>query len=118
MKEKATKHDEEKLRMDLIPPEIAESLARVLGDGARKYSAFNYRKGIKWSRYYSALLRHVFAWWRGEDKDPESGFHHLEHVLTNASILCDMVVYGNSRMYDDRPTRVKKRKKQADRKKQ
>jgi hypothetical protein len=52
----------------------------VLGFGARKYAAWNWAKGMAWSRPYGALLRHVIAWAGGEDLDPESGEHHLDHA--------------------------------------
>ena len=109
-KKKALKFDAEKLRMDLIPPEVVESLAKVLGYGAAKYGENNYQAGIRWSRYYAALLRHLFAWWGGEDDDPESGFHHLDHVLANAAILL-MFVRKGAKKWDDRPGEKKKPEK-------
>jgi hypothetical protein len=30
--------------------------------------------------FFAALLRHLFAWWRGEELDPESGLSHLAHA--------------------------------------
>ena len=26
------------------------------------------------------MCRHIFAWWGGQDKDPETGFSHLAHA--------------------------------------
>lgn len=37
----------------------------------------------------SALLRHLMAWQQGEEVDPESGLNHLQHVVTNAVMLCE-----------------------------
>lgn len=59
------KHDDGKLRMDLIPPEALESLAEVLMYGAAKYDA-NSWQGVEPSRYLAALLRHLTAHMRGE----------------------------------------------------
>jgi len=82
-----TKYDEGKLRMDLIPYEAVEGMAQVLGFGAEKYDEHNWRKGIKHSRLYAATLRHLTAYWKGETIDPESGFNHLKHALTNISMI-------------------------------
>lgn len=76
---KATKHDEGKLPLDLLPVESIEEIAKVLQFGQRKYDSWNWSKGFKWSRLLGACLRHLFAYMRGEDKDPESGLSHLAH---------------------------------------
>ena len=76
----AIKHDEEKPPMYLLPSESLEEIAKVLAFGAKKYSAHNWRKGMGWSRLLSAALRHLFAFVRGEDKDPETGLSHLAHA--------------------------------------
>lgn len=75
-----TKHDDNKVRLDLLPPESLEEIAKVLTFGARKYASFNWCKGISFSRLIGAALRHMFAWIRGEDADPESGLSHLAHL--------------------------------------
>lgn len=74
------KHDAAKLPLDLLDAEALEGMARVLQFGANKYSAHNWRQGIKWSRLLSAMLRHTFAIMRGELMDPESGLPHIDHV--------------------------------------
>lgn len=74
------KHDEGKPRMDLLPPEALREIAEVLGVGAQKYDAHNWRKGFAYSRLTAAALRHLFAWVGGENKDPESGKSHLAHA--------------------------------------
>jgi len=84
--DEGVKHDGDKLRMDLIPPEIIEELARVLTYGAKKYSDDNW-KLIDIERYDAALMRHYIAWKKGEDRDNESGLLHLSHLLANAAFL-------------------------------
>jgi hypothetical protein len=70
----------EKTRFDLVPFTAIGEIADVLAYGANKYTANNWCRGTKWGRYFSALCRHIFAWWRGEDRDPETGFSHLAHA--------------------------------------
>lgn len=76
----ATKHDQGKVRMDLLDSQAIEGLAAVLTFGATKYAAHNWRQGISNSRLIAALLRHSFAILRGEYNDPESGLPHIDHV--------------------------------------
>lgn len=75
-----TKHDGEKVRLDLLSTIWINGVGSVLTFGAKKYSANNWRKGIKLSRLLGAALRHIFAFLAGEDKDPESGLSHLYHA--------------------------------------
>ena len=69
-----------KTRLDLLPVGALRQIAEVLTFGAAKYSANNWARGTDWSRYYAALQRHLFAWWEGEDRDPETGASHLAHA--------------------------------------
>jgi hypothetical protein len=79
--EEGTKFDENKPAMDLLPPEVLESVASVLTYGAKKYEPHNWMKGILYSRVYAAAQRHMNAFWAGEASDEESGHHHLDHAL-------------------------------------
>lgn len=74
------KYDTEKTRPELIAPELIESLSEVLTYGAKKYADRNWEYGMKWSRPFGALVRHTWAWWKGENKDPETGYSHLAHA--------------------------------------
>jgi hypothetical protein len=69
-----------KPRLELLPGAALEQIAEVLTYGAAKYDANNWCRGARWGRYYAALLRHLFAWWRGEDRDAETGMSHLAHA--------------------------------------
>ena len=84
-----TKFDAEKPRMDLLCPFAIEELAKVLTFGSQKYSAWNWSRGITTSRLLAAALRHLFAYARGEDADPETGLSHMAHVM-----CCCMFVLG------------------------
>lgn len=81
------KADTGKPRFDLLPPEVMEGYARALEYGARKYSERNYEKGMNWGRVFGAAMRHMWAFWRGEEFDKESGLHHLESALFSIGAL-------------------------------
>lgn len=81
------KNDDGKAPMHLIAPEFMFALANVLGYGAKKYSDRNWEEGMDWSRVFSATQRHIWAWWGGEDFDPESGFSHLWHAAFGIMVL-------------------------------
>jgi hypothetical protein len=68
--------------------EALREMAKVCTYGASKYDRGNYLKGAPLSQSVDCLLRHLLAWWEGEDKDPESGHMHLAHVVWNALRLC------------------------------
>lgn len=77
----ARKDDAGKLRFDLIPPEGLEVLADVYTVGAKKYDDHNWRRGgLTYGRIFAAMMRHAWAWWRGEQYDPVDGQHHLGSV--------------------------------------
>lgn len=81
------KDDAGKARYDLIPAEALDELARVYGIGAAKYGDHNWRKGLAWGRVFGAMMRHAWAWWRGETYDPVDGQHHLASVAWGALTL-------------------------------
>lgn len=69
-----------KPRLELVPFAAVNDIAEVLTFGAAKYDANNWCRGARWGRYFAALLRHLFAWWRGENLDAETGLSHLAHA--------------------------------------
>lgn len=86
----AVKADENKPRTDLMPPDALMAVADVLAYGAKKYEPHNWEKGLEWSRVYAATLRHLYAFWSGEDYDPESEKHHLAHAACNCLMLFEL----------------------------
>ena len=76
------------LPYDLVPfQEIAEAYARVAEFGAQKYAPWNWSQGLPRVQLLGSLLRHVFAYLRGEDRDRDSGLLHSDHILWNAVAL-------------------------------
>lgn len=95
------KDDIGKARHDLIPPELPEAIAAVLTFGASKYGERNWEKGMSWGRPFAAMMRHLWAWWRGEKADPETGFSHLWHA--GACIAFLIAFEQRQKGIDDRP---------------
>ena len=89
----ATKHDNDKPRTDLLPPLALLGTSKALAHGVKEYNPYNYKndKGLDWNRPYGALLRHLLAFWQGEDFDPDSGLHHLDCAGAEMVILQDLV---------------------------
>ena len=91
-------------RQDLIDPWFMRELGLVCGFGSRKYSDDNWRKGYSWRLSFGAMLRHIYAFWRGEDRDPESGLHHLAHASWHCMVLFSFNTrYNTYGDFDDRP---------------
>ena len=94
------KLDADKPRMDLIPTAPLVGVARVLGFGAQKYAAHNWRAGFDYSRLIGAALRHITSFNDGEDKDPESGESHINHAICTLMFLSEQIAKGTGN--DDR----------------
>ena len=90
-----------KVSLRHIPPSVLAAEGRVADGGAAKYGPFNWRGGVTASVYYDAALRHLLAWYTGEDIDPESGETPLAHVRCCMAILMDAQTMGV--LEDDRP---------------
>lgn len=83
------KLDDGKLRYDLIPHIVTESLAAVLTYGAKKYKPENWRS-VDPQRYVAAVERHWHAYLAGELIDKESGLPHLAMAMTNLGFLLEL----------------------------
>lgn len=85
-----------------VPMHVMLEVAGVMEIGAAKYGLKNWRvQPINASTYYSAVLRHLIAWFEcGEDADPESNKHHLAHVMACCAIVIDGLDRGT--LLDDR----------------
>lgn len=103
----AIKYDEGKANWSLMPFEAIEDINKVLEFGAKKYDGWNYAKGsgMSYSRILNSLLRHIFAYMRGEDLDKESGLSHLAHAGCNIVFLLYYNKYKEQYSNDDRVKR-------------
>lgn len=96
--EESIKNDfkDDKLRWDLLPLELIEKVVEVYHFGAKKYAPNSWQNlpDVE-NRYYSALMRHLCAYRKGETKDEESGLHPLAHVIWNAIALLYFAIRRN-----------------------
>ena len=97
----APKYDDGKLMFELLMPGPLRQIVAVLTFGAKKYGPNTYRRGLRWSRYVGAALRHIWTWYGGETNDPESGLHHLAHAVCCLLFLLDFEDIRPK--FDDRP---------------
>lgn len=100
-KSAGAKFDGGKIGVWMLPVDPLLDIAKVLDFGAQKYAAYNWTNGIKYSRIYASLLRHLWAWWKGEEIDLESGLSHLSHAGCNILFLLQFA--KTRRSFDDRP---------------
>lgn len=91
--EQVEKADGGKSAHHLLIPEFIDGVAKVMAHGAGTYGPRNWEKGTSWSRYFSAAMRHLWAWWGGEANDQKSGLPHLHHAACCVMFLAT---------YDDR----------------
>ena len=88
---------------DLFPfAEVVPAYCEVAEFGAKKYAPWNWTKGLGQVQIMCSLLRHLWAYMRGEDCDcgPRgSGLPHTHHILWNA---CALVHSRHHGIGDDR----------------
>lgn len=94
-----------KVPMSAVPANVMAEVAVGMLEGATKYGRHNYRAvGVRASVYYDATLRHLMAWWEGEDIDMDQGsarLHHITKAITSLVVLRDAMM--QEMLDDDRP---------------
>lgn len=102
--EPALRYDAYKSRLDLIDPGFLLRLGDHYEVGAKKYAERNWQKGMSFSRCYASAMRHMLAFWSGEDFDAETG---SSHVIAAAWNMAAIDYYMNDpelrEKFDDRP---------------
>lgn len=90
--------------MSNVPATVLMELAVAMTEGAYKYGRHNYRAvPVYASIYYDACLRHMMAWYEGEDTDPDSGISHVTKAIASLTVLRDAMIQHC--LVDDRPPR-------------
>ena len=102
--ETATKYDEGKVDLTIIPTAAQEEIAKVFTFGAKKYERTNFAKGkgLLYTRILASLLRHIYAFMKGEDLDPETGLSHIAHAGANVCMLLHYISKKETFDNDDR----------------
>lgn len=100
-KKEARRYNSGKNRYELISSIGLERLAEVYTKGAEKYTirdeegkiiddgADNWRNGQKWMGVIASVQRHIEAWKRGEDIDPDLKTRHLANAAWGLFTLLD-----------------------------
>ncbi len=84
------RHNDGKRQWSLVDFDAFEPMVEVLEFGAKKYAPDNWKLGgdaLSYRRVTESMLRHIFAFMRGEDIDKESGISHIGHIQCNAMFL-------------------------------
>jgi len=98
------KANEGKIEWSVLPYDALEHVVEVFEFGAVKYGKpYTYRAGITYSKLFSATLRHLIAWWMGEDKADDSKCLHLAHAAANCLMLLAMM---NKKRFDNRDKKL------------
>lgn len=91
-----------KIPWHLLPWDAVEEVVRVIQFGAKKYSPRGWEdKPLSYVETAASMTRHTVAWLRGQDRDPETGLHHMAHAACNALFLVAYALRGE-KSKDDR----------------
>ncbi|AGS82458.1 hypothetical protein PBI_REDNO2_159 [Mycobacterium phage Redno2] len=91
-----------KVPFSTVPAQVIAEVGLAMMEGGLKYGRFNFRvSGVRATVYYDAALRHLTAWYEGQDIDPDSGLPHLVKAIACFVVLRDSQIQGN--WVDDRP---------------
>lgn len=93
-----------KAPLHVVPAPVLMEIGLGMLEGAMKYGSYNFRAAdVRASVYYDAAMRHLMAFWEGEDLDPDSGLHHVAKALSCLTVLRDGIM--REQFVDDRPPR-------------
>ena len=85
------KYDQDKPRLDLVPPGVIEAIGKIRTYGLEKYGTVDGWQEVEPERYTAALMRHLCKFLRNPyGKDEESGLPHLWHMACNIAFLIEL----------------------------
>ena len=98
---------QKKFKMSNVPACVLGEVGVAMTEGAIKYGSYNFRSAKMSARtYYDGTMRHLMAWWEGEDIDPDSGLHHVTKAIASLVVLRDSMI--NETFVDSRPPKAPK----------
>ncbi|WP_428323638.1 dATP/dGTP diphosphohydrolase domain-containing protein [Nitrosopumilus sp.] len=77
---KGSKHNAQKIMMELVPMSWMKDVAAVMTYGANKYAPGNWKQGLPEEEVIGAMLRHIEQFRSGEQYDKETGLDHRAHA--------------------------------------
>ena len=86
------KADKGKLKISLVPTQIAKDIAEVRMYGKEKYGSSENWRTVEIERYVDAMLRHLLEFvkdWNSVDE--ESGIEHYKHAECNMSFISELL---------------------------
>lgn len=89
----ALHYDAGKPGVHFLPPAALLAVGDVFTYGEKKYAAYNWRKGMRWTQLYASTVRHLLRWFTGETNDKESGHAHLAHAAADILMLMDFATF-------------------------
>jgi hypothetical protein len=94
-----------KVPFSTVPSRVVAEVGLAMMEGALKYGRHNFRvAGVRASVYYDAAMRHLAAFWEGQDIDPASGLPHVVKAIACMVVLRDSQIQEN--WVDDRPPKT------------
>lgn len=75
--------DVDHLSLDLLPSLPLKEIAKVMKEGSLKYSAHNWRKGLRYRDTYNHLMNHLLNWLEGGSTE------ELSHAGCNLLFLLE-----------------------------
>ena len=87
-------------RPSLISPYALTRLSKWYEAGAKKYSPYNWEKGMPFSRYTDSMFRHLIAWMKKDNSED-----HLAAIAWNAFSIMHHQELGEDTQWDDMPDR-------------
>lgn len=99
------KFDENKPKFSLMKHDALLEMVAVLTYGAKKYSPDNWKHlPNARQRYFDAANRHMWQWFGGEERDKESGLHHLAHAMSSLMFLIQMDIDLEKKTLEEQPS--------------
>ena len=111
---KAVRPDKDKPPLCMVPWDVLRLVSEVYAFGAVKHGLWGFMEESGGKVFIEKALRHITRYfYDGEDKDPESGLHPIDHAVCDLLILREKMLMGT--LVEDRRhmTRKQHEKKKA-----
>lgn len=82
-----------KLKWSLVCYKSLEPMVEVLMFGAIKYAPHNWKKGLLYTEICESMLRHIYNFLDGRNRDKESRLLEVGHIMCNALFLSFMYLF-------------------------